>query len=141
MYSAVLAHQITDSLKYVLQHDYGYSEAGSAVSAGTHTHWYGINQYLTYYLNDEVSLGARVEWFRDDDGARVLGVRSGAGGGAADYYAFTVGANYNPCPYLRVRPEVRFDYQDQNSPDVAEAFDKGASNRQVTAAVDVIISF
>ena len=36
--------------------------------------WYGINQYLLYTLGDKKwSAGARVEWFRDDDGTRVLG--------------------------------------------------------------------
>ncbi len=141
MYSVVVAHQLCNGLKYVLQHDYGYSEGGSGVVPGDAAQWYGLNQYLTYEVSDELSVGGRVEWFRDDDGSRVVGLRSGTGGGVADYYGLTMGVNYSPASYMKIRPEVRYDYQDRRDDGVPAAFDAGGSTNQWTGAVDFIVQF
>ena len=43
----------------------------------TTAEWYGINQYLFYKLNCCWTAGSRFEWFRDDDGFVVTGLRPG----------------------------------------------------------------
>ena len=141
MYSLVIAHQLCNGLKYVLQHDYGYSEDGSGVIPGDAAQWYGLNQYLTYEVSEDLSVGARVEWFRDDDGSRVVGLRSGTGGGKADYYGLTLGINYSPTSFIKIRPEVRYDYQYRDESSNSAAFDEGGSINQWTGAVDFIIQF
>ncbi len=39
--------------------------------------WYGMNQYLFYKINCCWTAGLRFEWFRDEDGFVVTGLRPG----------------------------------------------------------------
>ncbi len=126
MYSIVLSHDITDTLHYKLQHDLGIEEKSSAADAAK---WYGINQYLTYDINDQLGAGMRLEWFRDEDGIRV-------NGNPDHYLAATVGLNYSPMSWLTLRPEVRYDHSTQNN-----AYNDGLSNDQVLISADAIVRF
>ena len=139
MYSLVVGHQITDRLKYTFQHDWGYQEEGAA--SGAAAHWYGVNQYLTYATSDKVSLGLRAEWFRDADGVRVAGVRSGSPGAESDYVGITAGLNYQVTSCLRIRPELRYDVQLRDDSSVPSAFADADSVNQWTTAVDAILQF
>ncbi|MDO9106534.1 MAG: porin [Methylovulum sp.] len=138
MYSIVVNHDITDSLHYTLQHDYGVQENWDPTN-GSSANWYGINQYLTYAVNDQVSTGLRFEWFRDEDGARVFGIgRSNDSWTPQDnhYFALTAGVNYSPLSWLMLRPEIRYDWVDQG-----KAFDDGSEDDQVLISADAIIRF
>jgi len=66
--SFVGTREITSRWTYVLQSDVGHQNSGG-VSASAD--WYGVNQYLFYKINCNLSAGVRAEWFRDDDGTRV----------------------------------------------------------------------
>lgn len=136
LYSLVLIQKLTDQITYILQHDKGSQDLDGDSKAS----WYGINQYLMYKLTDKVSPGLRFEWFRDDDGVRVAGVRSGAGGIRGAYYAATAGVNFLPCQYLTLRPEVRYDWQDGQSGS-PKVFDRGEDSSQLLVAMDAIIKF
>lgn len=141
MYSIVFNTTIFENLNYILQHDNGWDE--DSAGSGTGSEWYGLNQYLIYKINDKLSAGARFEWFRDDDGSRVAGVRNGSLGtnpGAANFYGFTVGLNYFPVSCITIRPELRWDYQDRDG-DSELAYDNATSDSQFTAAVDFILRF
>jgi hypothetical protein len=137
MYSIVVNHDITDSLHYTLQHDYGVQENWDPAN-GSSANWYGINQYLTYAVNDQVSTGIRFEWFRDEDGARVFGIGRSNSFVAQDnhYFALTAGVNYSPLSWLMLRPEIRYDWVDQGN-----AFDDGSEDDQVLISADAIIRF
>ena len=63
-------------------------------------HRYGINQYLLYEINDCWAAGVRVEWFNTE--GPLLAGRS-------DLYEFTFGVNYKPHPNFIIRPEIRWD--------------------------------
>lgn len=141
----VLTRQVTDRLQYVFQHDFGVEQDGE-FSGGTFNaaKWYGINQYLLYELNDCWSFGVRFEWFRDQDHSRVLDLATGAplvSGG--NYYALTAGANWSPWTDVVVRPEIRWDWSDTQSPvlGVGGPFSFFAEDDQLTAAFDVIVAF
>ncbi len=147
MYSMVLSHEMNDRLSLVLQHDLGIQRRsvtrGSGTTAGE---WYGAVGYLFYRLNCCWTLGARYEWFRDDDGTRVQGLGNAnpiAGGQfAGNFFDVSLGLNYQRSPNLVVRPEVRYDWYDANAGSGGtRPFDDGNSNKQFTAAVDVIFSF
>jgi hypothetical protein len=71
MYSFVFDFDINDCWKYVFHHDYGWQS--DAVDPGVAAEWYGMSHYLFYTINDCWKAGARLEWFRDDDGVRVAG--------------------------------------------------------------------
>jgi hypothetical protein len=126
MYSVVLSHDITDTLHYKLQHDLGIQEKFQGTDSAK---WYGINQYLTYDINDQLGAGMRLEWFRDEDGVRV-------NGNSDHYLAATVGLNYSPMSWLTLRPEVRYDHSTEN-----QAYNDGLSNDQVLISADAIVRF
>ena len=138
-YSIVFDWHINDRWEYVLQHDLGWQQ--DVTGPGADAEWYGVNQYLYYDLNECWKFGGRFEWFRDDDGFRVAGGRATnpyAGGSSGDFYAVTLGANWIPSPNVVVRPEVRYDWFDGSGP---LPYNDGASDSQVTAALDFILRF
>ncbi len=130
MYSIVLSHNFSEKLHYVFQHDLGVME--DAVAPGEDADWYGINQYLTYDLNDQLSTGIRAEWFRDGDGTRINGF-------SANYYAVSLGINYAPTEWIKFRPEVRYDWADTNG--AGGVFDNGTDDDQVAVAMDFVVTF
>ncbi|QSA98592.1 porin [Methylococcus sp. EFPC2] len=145
LYSLVIKHDIIEGLHYTFQHDHGWA---NKVLGGTQdAEWYGINQYLTYDIQDNLGVGIRAEWFRDDDGFRVAspGRTLTAFPGANNYYAVTAGLNWKPLKWLAVRPNVRYDWSDN-----AGAFDNvgsaaagyaGAKKDQFLFSTDVVVSF
>ncbi|MDO9424547.1 MAG: porin [Methylobacter sp.] len=135
MYSVVLSHDFTDTLHYKLQHDLGIEEKSTTADAAK---WYGINQYLTYDINDKLGAGVRLEWFRDEDGAKVGAIGNGntMPGGQNHYLAATVGLNYSPTSWLTLRPEVRYDHATENN-----AFNDGLSNDQLLISADATVRF
>jgi len=133
MYSIVLSHNFSDKIHYVLQHDFGTQDDLNV--AGQNADWYGINQYLTYDINDQLAAGLRAEWFSD----QANRVSSAIGGTFdANYYAISAGVNYSPVSWLKFRPEVRYDWADTNG--AGKAFG-GNKNEQVQVAADFIITF
>jgi hypothetical protein len=133
MYSLVLTNKITDKFTYVVQHDHGIQ----LVSNSSSRQWFGLNQYFLYTLSDTLSAGVRAEWFRDEEGVRVVGVRSGYGG-KGDYYELTTGVNYKAHDLVTIRPELRWDIK--RNPRTGP-FDRGQENTQLVAAVDAIVKF
>ncbi|MCI0554326.1 MAG: porin, partial [Anaerolineae bacterium] len=132
-----ISHDILDSLHYVFQHDQGIVQDVEA--PGGTNRWYGVNQYLTYDMVNTVALGLRFEWFRDEDGSRVL---DGLGNNIAPnhYFAITGGVNWSPTSWLKIRPEVRYDWSTSTPAyDVAD----GTSTRfnQILISADAIIQF
>ena len=126
MYSLVATHDFTDKLHYLFQHDFGTQQDVN----GDGVNWFGINQYVTYDINDELAIGVRAEWFNDVDSARVGDNIIGA-----NYFAASIGVNYSPLPWFKVRPEIRYDWADEN------VFNGGVNNDQVAIAMDMIVTF
>ena len=132
--SLVYTNEFTDKLTYVYQSDFGYNayadpayqtqgqQPGSA-------YWYGANQYLFYNFTDYLIGGMRLEWFRDNNGTRVVsGLRDGSPGGiasnggagyAGNFWEVTWGLNYLIGNNLVIRPELRYDWYTR---------DQGANN-------------
>jgi hypothetical protein len=147
-YTLLINHDFTSRLHYTFQHDYAFQDQwfsfdGTNFRFPKTAHWYGINNFLTYDINDELTAGLRAEWFRDHDGVRVTqsarGEFSNGGAflnGSSGYYALTAGVNWKPLGWLKVRPEVRYDWADK-----AKAFDAGNKTDQFTFSTDVIINF
>ncbi|MBP89341.1 MAG: hypothetical protein CMJ64_21955 [Planctomycetaceae bacterium] len=134
VYSIVFGRQLSDKIQYVLQHDNAWQadDGGANIDA----EWYGVNQYLFYDINDCWALGARLEWFRDDDGVRVPNW-AGNTGTSGSYYNATVGLNWKPTSNLAIRPEARWDWFDGTGNPYAD----GQRNDQFTASFDAILLF
>jgi len=139
LYTLVATMQLTDRLRYVLQHDHGWQR--DYFAAGVDAEWYGLNQSLFYEINDCWAWGTRFEWFRDDDGARVTGVRPTnpiAGlSYAGNFYEVGTGLNWFPTHNLTIRPEIRWDWFDG----VGLPFDDGAKDNQFVGAFDIILAW
>lgn len=156
MYSVVFSHKLTNRCQYVLQHDWGLQNAGGIEVNGQaqNAYWYGINQYFIYQYTPCMSFGLRFEWFRDADGTRVGGIGAPHGwdlgpnieaneiGWAGDFYELTLGLNWQPCRWLRVRPECRWDWY--NGPVDGQGqlpYNAGLNDDQFTFGTDVIMMF
>lgn len=144
--SLVVTAALTERFTYVFQSDAGWQEDNNVFNQGVGgAEWYGVNNYLYYKINDCWRAGGRLEWFRDDDGARVGAVRPGNQnapfGLAGNFYEMSGGLNWSPRTNLLVRPEVRYDWFDGQSLTGLLPFNAGTDTYQFTYAVDVIFQF
>ncbi len=128
MYSLVATHHFDEKLHYIFQHDFGYQEQATVNKKDAY--WYGVNQYLFYDVNDSVSVGVRAEWFRDDGDSRL---NIGASG---SYFAVSTGLNWSPQPWLKIRPEIRYDWVDAD----AQAYDNQTESNQLLFSMDMVVT-
>ena len=133
--------------------NYIYDEAADATG-------YGVAQYFIYTINDLFSVGVRGEIWRDADAFYVAsfaenddavdGLRGGSvtfdprtvGGGKTTYGAVTLGLNIKPpvpkpAASLLIRPELHFD----RALNGTRPFNDSSDSNEVTAGIDVIITF
>ena len=123
--STVYTNEINDKITYVFQNDNGWQFNAGALAvplasgrgqAGT-AQWYGINQYLFYNFSDTLVGGLRLEWFRDNNGYRVLNPwRNYWVGGPSqtgyqgNFWQMSWGLNWKPTTNWMIRPELRYDW-------------------------------
>lgn len=145
VYSLVYTRQITKRLQYILQHDFG-TETNAEVTRDFQTDsakWYGINQYFFYQMSQAITWGMRVEWFRDQDNARVLGIPIESLVEGGNYVGLSLGVNWRPnCRWI-FRPEIRYDWSDAEAPGLGHTgmFDTFTDEDQLTLAFDSIFRF
>jgi hypothetical protein len=128
---------LTKRIDWVIEYTWGEE-------AGNDAEWYGINQHFYYEINPCWSAGLRVEWFRDDDGFVVAGLRDGnlaQGPFVGNFYEVTLGLLWQPRERLMVRPEVRWDWYDEDEPGTPLPFDAGDRSSQALFGIDVITTF
>lgn len=140
IYSLIGTWNVTSRLQWVLEHTFGESEDPQLGKS----QWYGVTNYLYYKINPCWQTGLRVEWFRDEDGVRVVGLGDGnraVGPYPGDFYEISFGVNWSPHPNLRVRPEVRWDWFDANRPVSILPYDAGDRDDQFLLGCDFIVTF
>ena len=101
LHSFVLEWNITERLTYAWQFNYGWAKF--AVDGADFDKLYeqiAIVNYLTYQWTERMTLGARFEWFRQND----MGVSA-----HQNCYAFSGAAKYQLCKNLHVVGELRYD--------------------------------
>ncbi len=145
VYSIVVKRQVSDRLSYVFQHDFGIEEDAEVNRQFglDGAKWYGINQYLFYTLDCETTLGLRFEWFRDQDNARVLGIPQEPFVTGGNYFAITLGLNWELNSRISLRPEARWDWSNVEAPalNVDGMYDDFSDKNQFTLGTDLIIKF
>jgi hypothetical protein len=147
-YAFVFKRQLTKDLLYVAQHNMGGQPQTGLSPPGGYANWYGLAQYLIYTINPQWSAGTRVEWFRDDDGARVAGIGNVNYGWTAlpgfrgTFTEWTTGLNWRPHPNCVIRPEIRCDWY-SGTPNIQDQlpFGDGRRSEQLTFATDMIVTF
>jgi hypothetical protein len=129
VFNAILTVTVNEKLKLALDAVYGWEEDVPGLGDSD---WYGVAGYAHYTINDHLALNGRVEWLNDEDGSRGIGTT---------VYEATLGLAITPLPLdpwgmnLKLRPEIRYDYAED------DFFDGGSAKDQFTAAIDVIFSF
>ncbi len=139
-YSWLVDLPLTCRLEYVFHHWLGLQENGAP--QGGQADWYGIDQYLYYTLNDCWKVGARFEWFRDEDGTRVGLNRANNPNTppfAGDFYSLSLGVNWMPTNNITLRPEVRADWYDGDA--LRQPYDDGTNDSQFMLGLDAILRF
>ena len=147
LYDIVFRRELTDKLLYVAQPNFGTAEAADPRTGG-YAKWYGLDQYLIYKLNSKLSVGSRVEWFRDEDGGRVEGIGNlnlgwdGKLGFQGTFTETTFGLNWRPAANLVVRPEARWDFY-SGSRNIQDQlpFGDGTRSQQFLLATDAVFTF
>jgi hypothetical protein len=140
IHTILIQTQICEGIRYWFETTFGYGEDQALTATGTkHAEWYGINNYLFYDLTDTLAVGARFEWFRDEDNARILAVGDLAQGG--NYFGFTLGLNWKAFSNFLLRPEVRWDWSNAAVIGEGGPYDDRSDKNQFTAAVDAIVTF
>jgi len=134
---------------YVFQNDVGWQQDGVLTGSTANdpfasAEWYGVNQYLFYEINDCWKAGMRLEWFRDDDGVRVGGIRPGqtipSSGFAGNFYNLSAGLNWSPHANILLRPEIRYDWYDGlAAPGGIQPYDDGTRTDQLLYGLDLIV--
>ena len=105
----ILSTTVSENLTVAVNGDYGYEADSDFSVSGSDAQWFGLAGYLSQKLNDQCTLNGRLEYFNDQDGARI-------GGTSTSWYEATLGVALKPMPdhdfgqNLVIRPEVRFDY-------------------------------
>lgn len=121
---------VGDQLTLLLDTVYGTDAAGAP---NGNANWYGVAGYAVYKLNNYVSLGGRLEWYRDEEGFTTAVAQT--------LYEATLGVTVTPFPNdsiganLKLRPEVRYDYSSR------DFFDGLSRHDQTTVAIDAIFNF
>jgi len=121
IFDVVFSYKIDTRTTYTLDALYGYQRDVPQLGFAD---WFGLVQYINHQIGPRVAGNVRLEWFNDPSGQRT--------GSEGLYTALTAGLAYQPCPELLLRPEVRYDYNDQTRPFEGK---KGL----VTAALDLVL--
>ena len=145
---------LADNVTWVVQSDLGYqNNARTDKGSGRNdAWWYGLNQYVTWTIDSQWSLGANFEWFRDEDGFRVgsplpsLGTPNstsfGRGLFQGNFFRAMVGPQWSPHSNLMVRPAVVYDcYQGPGAAGGVKPFDSGTSKDQLMVMLDLVVFF
>ena len=113
---------------------------GIPANGGKDASWYGANITYNHKVSNKLSSALRTEYF-DTDGVNVIVPYEGI------YKAVTANMTWNPKSYLRVRPEVRYDwYSGNQKPFAAEISGlppliNGTEDGQLSYSLDVTFFF
>lgn len=105
IFDLVYTHQFTSRLSYNFEALFGFQT--NVPDTGTAT-WFGVLDYLTLQLTPRLSSTTRLEFFDDPQGQRT--------GFPGLYTAVTTGLSFKPRKSIILRPELRFDYNDESRP-------------------------
>ena len=105
VFDLVYNHKFSDRLNYNFESLFGFET--NVPGTGT-AEWFGILNYLTYQLTPKLDSTTRLEFFDDIQGERT--------GFSGLYTALTTGLEFKPCSAIIVRPELRYDVNDESRP-------------------------
>lgn len=137
--STVYVNELSEKWTYVFQNDNGWQFGLVDPTTGANLYptvngqqpglaqWYGLVNYLFYDISDTLIAGMRFEYWRDNNGSRMVTqarnlnyspIQPGASftGYQGNFWECTWGLNYIPNKNWRIRPEVRYDWYSPDNP-------------------------
>ena len=105
IFDLVYTHKVNPRLNYNFESLYGFT---SNVPDIGRADWFGVLNYLTYDLTPRLSATTRLEFFDDAQGQRT--------GFKGLYTVLTAGVSFKFGKSIILRPELRYDYNDESRP-------------------------
>ena len=105
IFDLVYTHQCNTRLTYNFESLFGFTTNVPDIGQAD---WLGILNYLNYSFTPRLSATTRLEFFDDAQGQRT--------GFKGLYTAATAGLSFKPRKSVIIRPEVRYDYNDESRP-------------------------
>jgi hypothetical protein len=105
VFDIVYTHKCSSRLNYSFESLYGFT---TNVPETGFANWFGVLNYLTYTLTPRLNATARLEFFDDAQGQRT--------NFPGLYTALTLGLSFTPRKEITIRPEIRYDYNEQSRP-------------------------
>lgn len=164
-HNLTVTHVFNPKWSMLFDASYGTHEAAtnSAIPFGVteDSEWYGITGALMYQYHPDMKFGLRGEWFKDDDGAHAWWQAFDPVTGSVtkyDDHIFSLTANltWTPKKFIRIRPEIRYDWSSGDSTPFAKVGSKvssvngaksdggflpGTKDSQIVGGMDVTIFF
>ena len=105
VFDLVYTHQFNPRLNYSFETLYGFMSHVPTIGTAN---WLGVLNYLTYQFTPRLSGTTRLEFFDDFQGqrARFKGL----------YTVITTGLSFRLRKGITIRPELRYDYNDESHP-------------------------
>lgn len=147
----VVTYKATEQLSFTTELNYVKDD-------GFRAEGYGVAQYASYALNDQITLNGRAEVWRDNGNFYVFNPNSNrdfanvqrgdyatliTSSRAGTYFELTLGVTYKPANLpgplstLLVRPEIRYD----RTLNDARPFNGGRNAQQFTVGADLVLGF
>jgi hypothetical protein len=105
IFDLVYTHKFNPRLTYNFESLYGFTTNVPEIGEAD---WLGVLNYLTYDFTPRLSGTTRLEFFDDPQGQRT--------GFPGLYSVLTAGVSIKPRKSITIRPEMRFDYNDESRP-------------------------
>jgi hypothetical protein len=105
IFDLVYTHKLNPRLNYNLETLFGFTSNVPDIGMAD---WLGVVNYLTYDFTPRLSGTTRLEFFDDAQGQRT--------GFKGLYTTVTAGLSFKPRKAIIVRPEVRYDYNEESRP-------------------------
>lgn len=113
-------------LTQIIQSDNGWETSIPGVGTGQ---WYSLYNIFVWHMTRKLDCNSRVEWFDDPQGTRTS-VK-------ANYAEVTLGCDYHPVPWLRLRPEIRGDFASNPAFGIGGPF----HHSQLVAGIEALLQY
>jgi hypothetical protein len=105
IFDLIYTHKFSDRFTYLSEALFGFTTNVPAIGTAE---WFGLPNYFNYQWTPRLATNLRLEIFDDIQGQRT--------GFPGLYEDVTAGVSFQPIKAVTIRPELRFDYQDESAP-------------------------
>ncbi|MFK9079297.1 outer membrane beta-barrel protein [Pseudomonas neuropathica] len=140
-----LSQVLDPNNRVALELNYGTQEQGAFAGFANKDDatWYGTDINWYHKISETLMWNSRAEWFYTDAPVHVMMANIDPDTGIPDptwgsFYGVTTNLAWTPTPYVRLRPELRYDI---HSGPGRDAYADGEKDSQVVASFDVSFFF